>query len=221
MQTAAAHALPSFNTGYWSYYALPYDLSSLSYQAYVVQLLQTLARKDDRFADAATAFASFDSSAPSFKLADAGVGAVTFWISKPSSVNISTLGTVRSLSVGGGWHTVSFALPSRPGVFPVSIHATDWAGNGARVDALPIVHVANPPKPKPKHRKKPARKLTAATAALPPLLVGAGLDQPAQAALALQQGFGAVRMTSSGRRARRPPFPARSRRSRSSRRPRT
>ncbi len=193
MQTAAAHALPSFNTGYWSYYALPYDLSSLSYQAYVVQLLQTLARKDDRFADAATAFASFDSTAPSFKLAGAGVGAVTFWISKPSSVSISTLGRIRSLSVGGGWHTVSFALPSRPGVFPVSIHATDWAGNRAGVDALPIVHVASPPKPK--HKKKPARKLTAAAAALPPLLVGAGLDQPSQAALALQQGFGAVRMT--------------------------
>ena len=54
MQTAAARALPSFNTGYWSYYALPDDLSPLSYQAYVVQLLQTLARKDDRFAAAAT-----------------------------------------------------------------------------------------------------------------------------------------------------------------------
>ncbi len=88
---------------------------------------------------------------------------------------------------------MSFALPSRPGVFPVSIHATDWAGNSARVDALPIVHVASPPKPK--HKKKPARKLTAAAATLPPLLVGAGLDQPSQAALALQQGFGAVRMT--------------------------
>ncbi len=193
MQTAAAHALPSFSTGYWSYYALPYDLSPLSYQSYVVQLLQTLARKDDRFATAATTFASFDSDAPSFKLADAGVGAVTFWISKPASVNVSALGGVRSLSLGGGWHTVSFALPSRPGVFPVSIHATDWAGNSARVDTLPIVHVTSPPKPR--HKKKPARKLTAARSSLPPLLVGAGLDQPSQAALALQQGFGAVRMT--------------------------
>ena len=193
MQTAAARSLPSFNTGYWSYYALPYDLSSLSYQSYVVQLLGTLARKDDRFAAAATTFAGFDSSAPSFKLADPGVGAVTFWVSKPSSVNISALGGVRSLSVGGGWHTVSFALPSRPGVFPVSIHATDWAGNSARIDALPIVRVASPPKPK--HKKKTARKLTAVAATLPPLLVGAGLDQPSQAPLALQQGFGAVRMT--------------------------
>ena len=154
MQTAAAHALPSFNTGYWSYYALPDDLSPLSYQTYVVQLLQTLSRHDDRFAAAAGQFASFDTTPPAFKLADAGVGAVTFWVSKPSSVNISALGGVRSLSVGGGWHTVSRALPSRPGIFPVSIHATDWAGHSARIDALPIVHVAEPPKAKKKRRRR-------------------------------------------------------------------
>ncbi len=195
LQTAAAHALPSFSTGYWSYYQLPDDLSPVSYQDYVVQLLQTLARSDDRFSSAATQFASFDTTPPAFKLANAGVGGVTFWVSKPSSVRISALGGNRYLSVGGGWHTVSFALPARAGVFPVSIHATDWLGRSSSVAALPIVHVVEPRK-KPKTKKKhPARKLTAVAAALPPLLVGAGLDQPSQAALAVAQGLGAVKMT--------------------------
>ena len=55
LQSAAARALPSFSNGYWSYYQLPADPSPVNYQDYVVQLLQTLARRDDRFAGAAGA----------------------------------------------------------------------------------------------------------------------------------------------------------------------
>jgi hypothetical protein len=195
LKAAAARALPHFSTGYWSYYALPAELSDVHYQDYVIQLLGTLARRDDRFTDAAARFATFSTQPPLFKLANAAVGAVTFWVSKPSSVSVSALGGVRRFSVGGGWHTVSWPLPSRAGIFPVTIHATDWLGNRSAVDALPIVHIATPPK---HHKRKPVRKVTAVTAGtatLPPLLVGAGLDQPAQAPLAVQQGFGAVRMT--------------------------
>ena len=192
MTTAAARALPSFTTGYWSYYELPGEPSPVSYQNYVVELLQTLARGDDRFAPAATEFAGFGTKPPAFRLGDAGVGAVTFWVSKPSSVRVSALGRDRWLSVSGGWHTVSWQLPSRAGIFPVTIHATDWAGNGASVEALPIVRVVAPPK-KP---HKAARSTSAVAAvSLPPLVVGAGLQQPAQASLALSQGLGAVRMT--------------------------
>lgn len=197
LKSAAARALPSFTTGYWSYYALPGEISDVHYQDYVVQLLQTLARHDDRFTGAATSFAGFDTTPPLFKLANAGVGAVTFWVSKPSTVRISALGGVRSLSVGGGWHTVSWPLPQRAGIFPVTIHATDWLGNRASIDALPIVHVAA----RPKHeRRKAARHVASAGATvapipLPPLLVGAALDQPTQAALLQQAGLGAARMT--------------------------
>ena len=99
MKTAAARALPSFSTGYWSYYELPGEPSPVSYQNYVVQLLQTLARRDDRFAPAATEFAGFGTKPPAFRLGDAGVGAVTFWVSKPSSVRVSALGA-RPLAVG-------------------------------------------------------------------------------------------------------------------------
>ncbi|HWE83026.1 MAG TPA: D-glucuronyl C5-epimerase family protein [Gaiellaceae bacterium] len=191
---SAARALPSFNNGFWSYYELPSDPSPQSYQEYVIQLLQSLSKSDPRFAAGATQFAGFESQPPAFKLAGAAPGAVTFWVSKPSTVHVDALGGQRSFGVSGGWHTVSWALPSRAGIFPVTIHATDWAGNNASVAALPIVRVELPPKKKPKH--KPARKTTAvAAAALPPLTVGAGLDQPTEASLARQQGFADVRMT--------------------------
>src|SRR5262249_14710562 len=141
LENAAARALPQFSNGYWSYYQLPADPSPVNYQDYVVQLLQALARRDDRFAGAAGEFAQFGTAPPMFHLANAGVGGVSFWVSKPSTVRISALGGVRRLSVSGGWHTVSFRLPSRAGIFPVTIHATDWNGNSASVQALPIVHV--------------------------------------------------------------------------------
>jgi hypothetical protein len=191
LQNAAARALPSFSSGYWSYYQLPADPSPVNYQDYVVQLLQSLSHRDDRFAQPATEFESFSTTPPAFKLADAGVGGVTFWVSKPSTVRISALGGVRTLSVAGGWHTVSFALPKRAGIFPVTIHATDWKGNSASVQALPLVHVSTPPK---KHKPKRA-VASAAASSLPPLVAGAGLDQPAQASSALAAGYGAVRMT--------------------------
>ncbi len=195
MTTAAARALPDFTTGYWSYYQLPGDPSPVSYQDYVVQLLQTLSKTDSRFSSAAGEFASFGTTPPAFKLGGAGVGQVTFWVSKPSSVSISALGGVRYLSVSGGWHTVSWSLPKQAGVFPVTIHATDWVGLSSTASALPIVKVVA--QPKPKKTKKPSLRKTAsaASASLPPLVVGAGLDQPAQASLALSQGLGAVRMT--------------------------
>jgi hypothetical protein len=194
LQNAAARALPQFSNGFWSYYQLPADPSPVNYQDYVVQLLQTLAKRDDRFATAATQFAEFGTTPPAFRLANAGVGGVTFWVSKPSTVRVAALGGLRTLSVGGGWHTVSFALPSRAGIFPVTIHATDWKGNSASVDALPIVHVSEPPE---KHKNKQAKRAvtSAASTTLPPLVAAAGLEQPTQAVAAAAAGYGAARMT--------------------------
>ncbi len=198
LRNAAAKALPEFDTGYWTYYSLPANPSPLDYQEYVVQLLQRLAKSDTRFATAATRFAAYDTEGPAFKLADAGPGAVAFWISKPATVRISALGEVRRFGVAGGWHTVSWRLPPRAGIYPVAIHATDWAGNASAVDALPIVRVTPPPKPRKK--KHPGPRMVAAVdlraaSTLPPLTVGAGLEEPAQGSLAEQDGFRAVRMT--------------------------
>ncbi len=195
MKEAAARALPSFNDGFWSYYELPDEPSPQSYQEYVIQLLQSLSASDPRFAAAAASFAGFESRPPAFKLAGSAAGAVSFWVSKPSSVRVDALGGERAFSVSGGWHTVSWALPSRAGIFPVTIHATDWAGNVASVAALPLVRVETPAK---KRKRKPVRKtaaLVSAATPLPPLTVGAGLDQPAEGGLAREQGFAAARMT--------------------------
>ena len=68
MQRAAAAMLPSFDTGYWTYYSLPHEASPLDYQQYVVQLLKKLAPSDPRFADAATRFAAYQRQPPAFQL---------------------------------------------------------------------------------------------------------------------------------------------------------
>ena len=67
MATAAVTKLPSFDTGFWSYYQLPSIVSPVDYQDYVVTLLKRLALKDKRFADAATRFASYDKQPPQFR----------------------------------------------------------------------------------------------------------------------------------------------------------
>ncbi len=191
LRTAAARALPLFDTGAWTYYSLAHDVSPLSYQDYVVQLLQRLAPDDPRFAAAATRFASYAHTPPRFRLGGAGAGAVDFWVSKPATVRITAFGRSRELAVDGGWHLVEWPLPGRAGIFPVSLRATDWAGNSATAAALPLVEVAAPPHP---HRRRPLH-MVARGAETGPLVIGAGLSSPGQAGLAEQDGFGAVRMT--------------------------
>lgn len=192
MRDAAARALPLFDTGAWTLYALPDDPSPLSYQEYVVQLLQTLSTTDPRFAAAASRFASYQTQPPRFKLADAGPGAVEFWVSKPATVRVTALGDPRELAVTGGWHVLRWQ-PGRAGVFPVRLEATDWAGNSATAQALPIVRVA--PAPKVATGRPAVEASALARSAAAPLLVGAGLAAPAQAGLALGDGLGALRMT--------------------------
>ena len=76
MQNAAAASLGRFDTGYWSYYALPREPSPPDYHHYVVQLLTKLKTADPRFADAATRFAAYEKEPPAFQLANGGVGQV-------------------------------------------------------------------------------------------------------------------------------------------------
>ena len=63
MQHAATALLPAFDTGYWTYYALPGRVSPLLYQDYVVDLLKKLSPVDPRFRAAADRFASYRASA--------------------------------------------------------------------------------------------------------------------------------------------------------------
>ena len=151
MQAAAAASLTRFDTGYWSYYALPREPSPPDYHHYVVQLLTKLKTADPRFAAAATRFAAYEKEPPAFQLANGGVGQVRFWLSKPATVvAVTAAGPTKRLPLLGGWHTLTWQ-PKRAGVYPVHITATDWNGHTFAIDAPPIVRVApgafNPVKP--------------------------------------------------------------------------
>ena len=142
MRAAAASQLAQFDTGFWSYYALPRDDSPLDYHLYVVSLLQRLAKQDARFASAATRFLAYTRQPPAFKLSDPGGSAISFWLSKPGTVTVSVGAQSRRLSLADGWHKLSWKLGKRAAVLPVHLAATDYAGNKAAADALPLVHAA-------------------------------------------------------------------------------
>ncbi|HEY5295580.1 MAG TPA: D-glucuronyl C5-epimerase family protein, partial [Gaiellaceae bacterium] len=194
MAQAAVSTLPRFDTGYWTYYALPSDPSPLDYQQFVVQLLKKLGPSDARFADAASRIGAYAKQPPAFMLANAGVGQVRFWLSKPSSVQVlSGAGPEKRLSLSGGWHTLGWNVPKRPGIYPVQIKAVDWAGNRASFEALPIVRATSTLTPK--KRPKPPKRATAGTSVdSPSFVVGAGLPDPSQLPLAQKLGLRIVRL---------------------------
>jgi hypothetical protein len=191
MQRSAAATLARFDTGYWSYYSLPHEPSPLDYHEYVVQLLKQLGPTDPRFAAAATRFAAYETQPPAFQLAPGAAGALTFWISKPSSVSVVTgAGPTRSVSLDGGWHTLSWATPKRAGAYGVHVSATDAGGHSASFDALPFVRASSTLPAKPTRSNAVAPTPTPATS----FAVGAGLADPTQAAAAAKAGLRLVRL---------------------------
>ena len=190
MQRAAAAMLPSFDTGYWTYYSLPHEMSPLDYQQFVVQLLKKLAPSDPRFADAATRFAAYQRQPPAFRLTNASLGALRFWLSKPATVQVNTAaGPTKRLALGGGWHTLAWPEPKRPGVYPVHVTAVDWAANRASFDALPIVRATAAGGGSAMRAKASSTKAAGGTFA-----VGAALDDPAQGATLQKLGLQLARI---------------------------
>lgn len=172
MQRAAAATIGRFDTGYWSYYALPHEPSPVDYHDYVVQLLKRLAPLDPRFADAATRFARYEQEPPAFRLATAGLGSLRFWLSKPATVGADTAaGRSKHLSLGAGWHTLTWPEPKKPGLYGVHVEARDYAGNTTAFETLPL-----------------ARAVSAKRAEDAPLSIGVALDDPSQSAGARQAG---------------------------------
>ncbi len=182
MQRATLAMLPRFDTGYWSYYALPNDPSPFDYHDYVVQLLNRLSPADPRFADAATRFARYEKEPPAFTLANGALGALTFWLSKPATVNVDTAaGPSTRVALNGGWHTLTWPEPRNPGVYPTRVSAVDYSGNRTIFETLPFVRVA-------------ARATQGARDVRSPFLAGAGLDSPAQSQAAARLGLRLVRI---------------------------
>ncbi|HEV2592583.1 MAG TPA: D-glucuronyl C5-epimerase family protein, partial [Gaiellaceae bacterium] len=142
MKTSAAEMLGRFDTGYWTYYSLDGTPSPLDYQQFVVALLKKLSPQDTRFASASTRIAAYQKQPPAFMVANGGLGSLRFWLSKPARVHVvSGAGPAKWLTLNGGWHTLAWGEPKNPGTYGVQLHATDWAGNSASFDALPIVRV--------------------------------------------------------------------------------
>ncbi len=164
MQNAAAASLSRFDTGYWSYYALPREPSPPDYHHYVVQLLTKLKTADPRFADAAQRFATYEKEPPAFQVDNGGVGQVRFWLSKPATVvAVTPAGPSKRLALLGGWHTFTWQ-PKRAGVYPVHITATDWNGHRFELEAPPIVRVGRGP-------FAPVKTATDDATGAPPLVV--------------------------------------------------
>lgn len=213
MSRSAVVNLSRFDTGYWTYYALPSNPSPLSYQRYVVQLLRKLAPNDPSFASAATRFSTYEKQPPAFKLSDSGdTGMVRFWLSKPASVEMrSAAGATKRLSLSGGWYTLGWKMPKLAGAYAVLVNAKDWAGNQASFTALPIVRVLAPPSwvviGSAASRSKVIRSVavagaTSAASAVttsllgqPSFTAGAGLDNTTQVSLAGVEGLSAVRLS--------------------------
>jgi hypothetical protein len=192
LQAATVATLPRFDTGYWSDYSLAGDPSPVDYQEYVTQLLRKLAPVDPRFAAAAARFNDYLTQPPALRLSNSAVGSTRFWLSKPARVDAqSPAGPTRTLSLDPGWHTVSWKLPALSGLYPVHLRARDWAGNTSEIDALPIVRAAG-------ISGTSATSQPSAPPPAPPVqssfVVGAGLDVPAQGALAHQLGLAVVQM---------------------------
>ena len=185
MERATLATLPRFDTGYWSYYALPHEPSPFDYHDYVVQLLKRLAPLDTRFADAAARFARYETEPPAFTLANGGLGALTFWLSKPATVSVVTAaGPAKRVSMIGGWHTLTWREPKKPGTYPARVTAVDYGGNRTSFETLPLVRAA-----------ATLRKPQGAQAQAPTLRVGAALEDPALSAQASDQGVTLQRLS--------------------------
>jgi D-glucuronyl C5-epimerase C-terminus len=188
MERAAAATVKRFDTGYWSYYSLAGNPTPLSYQKYVVQLLRKLAPDDLRFAQAADRFAAYLRQPPAFQLANAPVGVLRFWLSKPASVTATTpAGRSIRLSLPAGWHSFRWK-PKRVAFYAVHVTAVDYAGNRASFTALPILRVATAG-----HASARVAQGKVATAT-PSFATGIGIDDSGQAAQAGSLGLRLVRM---------------------------
>jgi hypothetical protein len=189
LKQAAVAMLPRFDTGYWSYYSLAGAPAPLSYHQFVVQLLRKLAPEDPSFGAEADRFAAYVKEPPAFKLGNAPVGGLRFWLSKPASVTITTAaGSATRLGLGAGWHTLHWRQPKKAGAYGIKVSAVGPAGNRTAFAALPLVRVTS-------GLQGPAVARKAAAPASPTFLAGAGIDAATQAAQAQTLGLRLVSMT--------------------------
>ena len=150
LRAAAAALLPRFDTGAWTLYALGANESTLDYQRYVVSLLKRIGARDkDAFwTDYGNKFAAYEDVPPVVTPGAAGPPSyprpvdgfrdnaeVRFTLSKISRVTVQVGSSRRTLLVGRGPKSIE-VYPGRvpAGTYPVTVSATDLAGNKAEVE---------------------------------------------------------------------------------------
>src|SRR5262249_18720396 len=143
-------------------------------------------------ADAAKRFAGYAKQPPAFRLQQGRLGELSFWLSKPATVTAtSAAGPTKRIGLSDGWHSLAWAEPKQPGIYPIKVNAVDWAGNRSWFEALPLVRVGAG-----SGSGTSARSAASATGgSRPPLFIGAGIDDPLQASRAQKLGLRLVRFT--------------------------
>ena len=155
MRRAARKALPRFDTGYWSLYALDGNEAPLSYHQYVTSLLWKLARRtgDRAWADQAAQFRDdwrkppavrrLAPAPPSFPWPRDGFRdavPIRFWLSKPAQVRVAVAGEEHSYRLPPGRRTVMWRPGKRgPGRYDIEISAVDRVGNRTDSRLAPAV----------------------------------------------------------------------------------
>jgi hypothetical protein len=147
LQATAEALLPRFDSGFWSYYSLAKDESTLGYHQFVVQLLQKLATRtgDTTWSDMATKFSDDMTNPPEIDPGKPGPATIVpvpqdgfrdgvtarFWLSKISKVTLSLGSATRTITLAHGTHTLTLD-PGRavqPGTVTPQLTAVDLAGN--------------------------------------------------------------------------------------------
>ena len=155
LRRAALRALPAFDTGYWSLYALGGGEAPLSYHRYATSLLWKLARStgNARWAGQAARFRAdwrrppavrgLAARAPALPLPRDGfrdAAAIRFWLSKPAHVELAVAGERLSRRLGPGLRTVLWDPGERgPGRYAVGLTAVDRVGNRLETRLEPVV----------------------------------------------------------------------------------
>jgi D-glucuronyl C5-epimerase C-terminus len=154
---SAQTLLPSFDTGYWSRYALHGDDSPLHYHDYVIALLRKLGARtgDASWSEAADRFTDYESEPPVLRVGPLPKtlkrnrkAPIRFWLSKTSTVTLRVGRTVVSETLGHGSHT--FVWEPRkavPGTYHPRLTAVPIMGPSVQ-KALPPVRIARGKAPK-------------------------------------------------------------------------
>lgn len=164
LRSAAAAALPSFDTGSWSLYALGGVEAPLRYHTYVTQLLWRLATAhgDQPWTMFASRFRDYWRGPPDIRPGRAWRSAiplpadgfrdeawVTFWLSKPATVTLRVDGDVVTARAGAGLRWIAWSPgPRRPGSYSASLTAVDRVGNRTTrpLPALRVERDTTPPR---------------------------------------------------------------------------